>query len=219
MKKIILLLTPILFVSTNLLSADKDYSFSYFEISANYNEDISYEGELSLNLPSLPIYLKGILNEQKTESQGIDFDKSSNTVALGVHGSLSDIFGSVSGGGITLNLKKVFELYGELGLNEWELKDNNNNIEDGNNAYLRAGIKLGDSSAWEYDIFFQKTKIADILKDPATGKYSYSLSEETNDKMGVNVVNHFSDKISYTLGFENDDFSGASFSLGLRYSF
>jgi hypothetical protein len=50
MKKIILLLTPILFVSTNLLSADKDYSFSYFEISANYNEEISYEGELSLNL-------------------------------------------------------------------------------------------------------------------------------------------------------------------------
>jgi len=219
MKKIILTFIALFIIPNTAVSADKDYSFTYLGLSANYNEDISYEGEISLNLPSLPLYLKGIVHQEKTESDGMEYDKSSNTLAIGIHGSLSDIFGSVSGGGITLDLKQVLEIYGEVGLNKWELEDDSSNVEDGNNAYLRAGIKIGDASAWEYDIFVQKTKIADITKDSITGKYSYSLSEESNSKIGFNVINHFSDKISYKLGIENDDFSGASFSLGLRYSF
>ena len=165
--------------SFNAHTAGKDYSFSYLDLSVNYNDDISYEGELSLNIPSLPIYLKGNLEHEKTEVENAEFDKDSTTIALGVHGSVSDLVSTISSGGIDVNLKQILELYAELGFNKWELEDGSSNLEDGTDAYARAGIRMGDSTAWEYDLFVEKTKIASVYTDPETGSTKYSLSNET----------------------------------------
>tara|TARA_X000000368_G_C22861598_1_gene636767 strand:- start:100 stop:753 length:654 start_codon:yes stop_codon:yes gene_type:complete len=205
--------------SFNAHTAGKDYSFSYLDLSVNYNDDISYEGELSLNIPSLPIYLKGNLEHEKTEVENAEFDKDSTTIALGVHGSVSDLVSTISSGGIDVNLKQILELYAELGFNKWELEDGSSNLEDGTDAYARAGIRMGDSTAWEYDLFVEKTKIASVYTDPETGSTKYSLSNETNNKIGLKVINHFGDNFSLNFGLSNDDFSGSSFSLGIRYSF
>jgi len=217
MKKVIVIF--FVFLSFNVHSADKDYSFTYLDLSVNYNEDISYEGELSLNLPSLPIYIKGNLEHEKTEAEDINFDKDSTTIAVGVHGSISDFVSTISSGGLDVNLKQILELYAELGFNKWELEDESNNLEDGTDAYARAGIKIGDATAWEYDLFIEKTKIANLYTDPQTGETKYSLSDETNNKIGLKVINHFGENVSYSLGLANDDFSGSSLSLGLRYRF
>ena len=205
--------------SFNVFSADKDYSFTYLDLSVNYNEDVSYEGELSLNLPSLPLYIKGNLLQEKTEVENIDFNKDLKTIAIGVHGSISDIVSTISSGGVNVNLKQIMELYAELGFNKWEVEDELNNLEDGTDAYARAGIKIGDASAWEYDLYVEKTKIANPFIDPVTGQTNYALSDETNNKLGLKVINHFGENISYNFGLSNDDFSGSSFSVGLRYSF
>ena len=213
-----LLIFLVLF-SFNAHSADKDYSFTYLDLSLNYNDDVSYEGELSLNIPSLPVYLKGNLEHEKTEAENTEFDKDSTTIALGVHGSISDLVSTISAGGFDVNLKQILELYAELGFNKWELEDESNKLEDGTDAYARAGIRMGDSTAWEYDLFVEKTKIASVYTDPETGSTKYSLSDETNNKIGLKVINHFGENFSLNFGLSNDDFSGSSFSLGMRYSF
>ena len=97
--------------------------------------------------------------------------------------------------------------------------DESINLEDGTDAYARAGIRIGDSTAWEYDLFVEKTKIASVYTDPETGSTKYLLSDETNNKIGLKVINHFGENFSFNFGLANDDFSGSSFSLGLRYSF
>ena len=217
MKKLFFIFISILAVDAN--SADKDYSFSYIDLGINYNEDIAYQGELSLNIPSLPIYLKGILDYEKVEAENTEYDKTGTTIAIGDHTSLSDIFSNISSSGLTLNFKQLLELYAELGFNKWELEDPTKNIEDWTDAYARAGIKIGDATAWEYDLFIEKTKVANLIVDPITNDTEYSLSEETNNNIGIKVINNFGENLAYSFSVANDDFSGSSFSLGFRYNF
>jgi len=217
MKKMFFLLISIFAIDVS--SADKDYSFSYIDLGINYNEDIAYQGELSLNIPSLPIYLKGILDLEKVEAENTEYDKTGTTIAIGVHTSLSDIFSNISSSGLTLNFKQLLELYAELGFNKWELEDPIKNIEDGTDAYARAGIKIGDATAWEYDLFIEKTKVANLIVDPVTNETEYSFSEETNNNIGIKVINNFGENLAYSFSVANDDFSGSSFSLGFRYNF
>ena len=217
MKKMFFLFISILAIDVS--SADKDYSFSYIDLGINYNEDIAYQGELSLSIPSLPIYLKGILDLEKVEAENTEYDKTDTTIAIGVHTSLSDIFSNISSSGLTLNFKQLLELYAELGFNKWELEDPIKNIEDGTDAYARVGIKIGDATAWEYDLFIEKTKLANLIVDPVTNETEYSFSEETNNNIGIKVINNFGENLAYSFSVANDDFSGSSFSLGFRYNF
>ena len=55
--------------------------------------------------------------------------------------------------------------------------------------------------------------------DPITNDAEYSLSEETNNNIGIKVINNFGENLAYSFSVANDDFSGSSFSLGFRYNF
>ena len=217
MKKILFTFLLTFYINGN--AADKDYSYSYIELGINQTDEIGYQGELSLNLPSLPIYLKGLIKDEKVESNNSSYDKTGTTLAIGVHTSLSDIFNGVSMRGLTFDFEKILELYAEIGFNIWELEDESTIAEDGTDAYARAGLKIGSASAWEYDLFVEKTKLAEVALDPITNKNKYTFSDQTNNNIGIKIINHLGESASYSLGYNNDDFSGSSFSLGFRYNF
>ena len=51
----------LLMVSSFAYSQDKDYSYTYIELSVTESEDIGYIGFLSIKLPAIPIYFKGAM--------------------------------------------------------------------------------------------------------------------------------------------------------------
>ena len=59
----------LLMVSSFAYSQDKDYSYTYIELSVTESEDIGYIGFLSIKLPAIPIYFKGAMKEEEVESE------------------------------------------------------------------------------------------------------------------------------------------------------
>ena len=208
----------LLMASSFASSQDKEYSYTYIELSATQSEDIGYIGYISINLPAIPIYFKGAMKEEEVKSEKTIFKKTGQAVTVGIHSSIADILNSVSKNGLSFNFGKFMDIYAEIGINEWGLEDPSKLTETGTDAYAKAGLRIGDSEGWEYDLYLETTRLAEVKFNPVTGVGEYQLAEETNDNLGIKVINHFKDKISFSLGFNNDNFSGSAVSLGLRYS-
>ena len=208
----------LLMASSFAYSQDKDYSYTYIELSVTESEDVGYIGFLSIKLPAIPIYFKGAMKEEEVESEKTIYKKIGQTITVGVHSSIADILNSVSKNGLSFNFGQFMDIYAEIGANEWELENPSKLTETGTDAYAKAGLRIGDADGWEYDLFFEKTRLAEVKFNPITGVGEYQFAEETNDNLGIAVIKHFKNKIGFSLGFNNDDFSGPAISLGLRYS-
>ena len=109
------------------------------------------------------------------------------------------------------------DIYGEIGANKWELEDALETTEAGTDAYVQAGLRFGDSDGWEINLYLENTKLAEVIKNSETDETEYSFSEETNNTLGIRFVNNFRDNISLTFGLTEDDFSGSSAFLGIRF--
>ena len=175
-----------------------------------------------------PKFMKGCedngLDLEKVEAENTEYDKTGTTIAIGVHTSLSDIFSNISSRGLTLNFKQLLELYAELGFNKWELEDALGKTEEGTDAYLRGGIRLGDSEGWELSLYMENTKVAEVDTNeicPIGGScytdVDYTLSEETDSTMGIKFVNNFRENMSFSVNLDNNDSAGSTASLGIRF--
>lgn len=200
-------------------SDEGGYEYTYLELAANYSEDVGYNGALSANVPSLPFYIKASITEEDVKSQGVQYKKSTEALSFGVHASITNILNGISKSGLSFSFDTFLDVYAEVGVNRWELEDPATTTEEGNDAYLRAGIKMGDPTAWEYDLYVEKTKLAEPVIDPATNTSKYFLSSETNNNIGIRVTTHLGKNLATSFGYNNDDFSGSTLSLGARLSF
>ena len=205
--------------STIAHSDEEGYEYTYLELTANYSENVGYNGVLSANIPSLPFYIKATIAEEDVKSQGDQYKKSTEALSFGVHASITDILNGVSKSGLSFSFDAFLDVYAEIGVNRWEIENFVSTTEDGNDAYLRAGIKMGDPTAWEYDLYVEKTKLAELVIDPATNTSKYSLSSETNNNIGIRVTTHLGKNLATSFGYSNDDFAGSTLSLGARLSF
>ena len=171
-------------------SDEGGYEYTYLELAANYSEDVGYNGALSANVPSLPFYIKASITEEDVKSQGVQYKKSTEALSFGVHASITDILNGISKSGLSFSFDTFLDVYAEVGVNRWE-----------------------------YDLYVEKTKLAEPVIDPATNTSKYFLSSETNNNIGIRVTTHLGKNLATSFGYNNDDFSGSTLSLGARLSF
>ena len=198
-------------------SQEKDYSYTFIDINTTHSNDIGYVGDVYLGLPA-SLYLKGSVRDEEVKTKETIYSKSREIVAIGYHSSIADIFKNVSKSGFAFNFARVMDVYAELGVNQWELTNPENEEKTGLDLYAHAGIKTGNSEGWEFNLFLESTKMADVELDPITQKIDYSLNGELNNNFGFKFINNSLDNFGYSLGLSHDDFSGLTPSIGIRIS-
>jgi len=221
MKKFIIL---ILCSSFSYLSADdEDFSYTYFELSAVQAENTGYNVTTSLGLP-LSLYLKASLNDKEIDLNGDVYQKSGSVVSIGTHVSIADLLKNVTKDGFSFNFARFMDFYAEAGANKWELEDTLGKREEGTDAYLQGGIRLGDSDGWELSLYMENTKVAEVdtyevcpIGGVCYTDVDYTLSEETDSTMGVKFVNNFRENMSFSVNLDNNDSAGSTASLGIRF--
>ena len=208
-----------LIMSSVVHSQEKDFSYTYVELNATQAENIGYVATISIGLPA-SIYLKGSVKNEDVKSKETLFQKTGQLVAIGYHSSIADIFKSVSKSGFAFNFARIMDVYAEIGANNWELEnlENLENLTKGStDAYVQAGVKIGDAEGWEYNLYLESSRLAEVAINPSTDEVEYALSDEVNNDIGIRVINNFGDRMSLNFSLNNNDFSGASAAFGVRF--
>ena len=156
------LLAVLLFIGVSFLSADdEDFSYTYFDLSAVQADDTGYDATVSLGLP-FSLYLRGTLEDIDAEIENAIFQKSSSIVSLGTHVSIADLLKNVTKDGFKFNFARFMDFYAELGADKWELENIEGVTEEGTDAYIQGGIRVGDSDGCELSIYLENRSLAEV---------------------------------------------------------
>ena len=199
-----------------LFSDDEEFSYTYLGLLYNEGDSKGATLEASMNLP-LNLYLTGSLERSDYQMEGAEFEKNSESVRLGLHFSIADIFKRVSYKKLDIEVARFLDFYLELGPKKWELVDSLNINKSGTDINFIGGVRLGDSESWEANFFFDKSKQAEIARDPITNEAQYGIGEDTEDIFGFKAIRNYNKKIALVLEASDKSTSGSSYSLGFRY--
>ena len=182
------LLAVFLTFGVSFLSADdEDFSYTYLDFSAVQAEDTGYDATLSLGLP-FSLYLRGSLEDIDTDIENSIFKKSSSIISLGTHVSIADILKNVTKNGFQFNFARFMDFYAELGADKWELENIEGVTEEGTDAYVQGGIRVGDSDGWELSIYLENRSLAEVELNQENGKAEYSLSDDVSNTLGLSLI-------------------------------
>jgi len=211
------LLAVFLSFGVSFLSADdEDFSYTYLDLSAVQAEDTGYDATLSLGLP-FSLYLRSSLEDVDTEIENSFFKKSSSIISLGTHISIADILKNVTKDGFKFNFARFMDFYAELGTDKWELENIDGVSEEGTDAYIQGGIRVGDSEGWELSVYLENRSLAEIEINQENGKADYTLSDDVNNTLGIKFINNFHENMSMNINLDNDDVIGSTASIGIRF--
>ena len=211
------LLAVLLFIGVSFTSADdEDFSYTYFDLSAVQADDTGYDATVSLGLP-FSLYLRGTLEDIDAEIENAIFQKSSSIVSLGTHVSKADLLKNVTKDGFKFNFARFMDFYAELGADKWELENIEGVTEEGTDAYIQGGIRVGDSDGWELSIYLENRSLAEVEINQENGKAEYTLSDDVNNTLGIKFINNFHENMSLNINLDNDDSIGSTASIGIRF--
>ncbi len=211
------LLAVLLFIGVSFLSADdEDFSYTYFDLSVVQADDTGYDATVSLGLP-FSLYLRGTLEDIDAEIENAIFQKSSSIVSLGTHVSIADLLKNVTKDGFKFNFARFLDFYAELGADKWELENIEGVTEEGTDAYIQGGIRVGDSDGWELSIYLENRSLAEVEINKDNGKAEYTLSDDVNNTLGIKFINNFHENMSLNINLDNDDSIGSTASIGIRF--
>ena len=211
------LLAVLLFIGVSFLSADdEDFSYTYFDLSVVQADDTGYDATVSLGLP-FSLYLRGTLEDIDAEIENAIFQKSSSIVSLGTHVSIADLLKNVTKDGFKFNFARFMDFYAELGADKWELENIEGVTEEGTDAYIQGGIRVGDSDGWELSIYLENRSLAEVEINKDNGKAEYTLSDDVNNTLGIKFINNFHENMSLNVNLDNDDSIGSTASIGIRF--
>ena len=211
------LLAVLLFIGVSFLSADdEDFSYTYFDLSAVQADDTGYDATVSLGLP-FSLYLRGTLEDIDAEIENAIFQKSSSIVSIGTHVSIADLLKNVTKDGFKFNFARFMDFYAELGADKWELENIEGVTEEGTDAYIQGGIRVGDSDGWELSIYLENRSLAEVEINKDNGKAQYTLSDDVNNTLGIKFINNFHENMSLNINLDNDDSIGSTASIGIRF--
>ena len=211
------LLAVLLFFGVSFLSADdEDFSYTYFDLSAVQADDTGYDATVSLGLP-FSLYLRGSIESIDAEIENSIFEKSSSIVALGTHVSIADLLKNVTKDGFKFNFARFMDFYAELGTDNWELENIDGVSEEGTDAYIQGGIRVGDSEGWELSIYLENRSLGEVEINQENGKAEYTLSDDVNNTLGIKFINNFHENMSMNINLDNDDIIGSTASIGIRF--
>ncbi len=211
------LLAVLLFFGVSFLSADdEDFSYTYFDLSVVQADNTGYDATFSLGLP-FSLYLRGSVEDVDAEIENAIFEKSSSIVALGTHVSIADILQNVTKDGFKFNFARFMDFYAELGADKWELENIDGVSEEGTDAYIQGGIRIGDSEGWELSLYLENRSLAEVEISQENGKAEYTLSDDVNNTLGIKFTNNFQENMSMNINLDNDDVIGSTASIGIRF--
>ena len=211
------LLAVLLFFGVSFLSADdEDFSYTYFDLSVVQADNTGYDATFSLGLP-FSLYLRGSVEDVDAEIENAIFEKSSSIVALGTHVSIADILQNVTKDGFKFNFARFMDFYAELGADKWELENIDGVSEEGTDAYIQGGIRIGDSEGWELSLYLEIRSLAEVEISQENGKAEYTLSDDVNNTLGIKFTNNFQENMSMNINLDNDDVIGSTASIGIRF--
>ncbi len=211
------LLAVLLFFGVSFLSADdEDFSYTYFDLSAVQADNTGYDATFSLGLP-FSLYLRGSVEDIDAEIENAIFEKSSSIVTLGAHVSIADLLKNVTKDGFKFNFARFMDFYAELGSDKWELENIDGVSEEGTDAYIQGGIRIGDSEGWELSVYLENRSLAEIEISQDNGKAEYTLSDDVNNTLGIKFTNNFQENMSMNINLDNDDVIGSTASIGIRF--
>jgi hypothetical protein len=211
------LLAVLLFFGVSFLSADdEDFSYTYFDLSAVQADNTGYDATFSLGLP-FSLYLRGSVEDIDAEIENAIFEKSSSIVTLGAHVSIADLLKNVTKDGFKFNFARFMDFYAELGSDKWELENIDGVSEEGTDAYIQGGIRIGDSEGWELSVYLENRSLAEVEISQENGKAEYTLSDDVNNTLGIKFTNNFQENMSMNINLDNDDVIGSTASIGIRF--
>ncbi len=211
------LLAVLLFFGVSFLSADdEDFSYTYFDLSAVQADNTGYDATFSLGLP-FSLYLRGSVEDIDAEIENAIFEKSSSIVTLGTHVSIADLLKNVTKDGFKFNFARFMDFYAELGTDKWELENIDGVSEEGTDAYIQGGIRVGDSEGWELSVYLENRSLAEVEISQENGKAEYTLSDDVNNTLGIKFINNFQENMSMNINLDNDDVIGSTASIGIRF--
>ena len=211
------LLAVLLFFGVSFLSADdEDFSYTYFDLSAVQADNTGYDATFSLGLP-FSLYLRGSVEDIDAEIENAIFEKSSSIVTLGTHVSIADLLKNVTKDGFKFNFARFMDFYAELGTDKWELENIDGVSEEGTDAYIQGGIRVGDSEGWELSVYLENRSLAEVEISQENGKAEYTLSDDVNNTLGIKFTNNFQENMSMNINLDNDDVIGSTASIGIRF--
>ena len=211
------LLAVLLFFGVYFLSADdEDFSYTYFDLSAVQADDTGYDATVSLGLP-FSLYLRGTVEDIDAEIENAIFQKSSSIVSLGTHVSIADLLKNVTKDGFKFNFARFMDFYAELGTDKWGLENIEGVTEEGTDAYIQGGIRVGDADGWELSVYLENRSLAEVEINKDNGKAEYTLSDDVNNTLGIKFINNFHENMSLNINLDNDDSIGSTASIGIRF--
>ena len=145
------------------------------------------------------------------------FQKSSSIVSLGTHISIADLLKNVTKDGFKFNFARFMDFYAELGTDKWELENIEGVTEEGTDAYIQGGIRVGDADGWELSVYLENRSLAEVEINKDNGKAEYTLSDDVNNTLGIKFINNFHENMSLNINLDNDDSIGSTASIGLRF--
>ena len=206
----------LLIVPFCLLSEDEEFSYSYLGLSYNDGDSKGATLEGSLWLPA-GFYLSGSAERSDYQIKGSEYEKNSEALRLGIHYSVADVFKKASYKKLDFEFARFLDFYVELGPKKWELIDQSGDIKSSTDINLVAGFRFGDAEGWEANVFFDRSKQAEIEIDPNTLEAKYGLGEDTESIFGLKTVRNYSENIAFVIEAADKSSSGKSYTIGFRY--
>lgn len=206
----------LLIVPFCLLSEDEEFSYSYLGLSYNDGDSKGATLEGSLWLPA-GFYLSGSAERSDYQIKGSEYEKNSEALRLGIHYSVADVFKKASYKKLDFEFARFLDFYVELGPKKWELVDQSGDIKSSTDINLVGGFRFGDAEGWEANVFFDRSKQAEIEIDPNTLEAKYGLGEDTESIFGLKTVRNYSENIAFVIEAADKSSSGKSYTIGFRY--
>ena len=137
-----------------------DYSYAHLGLLLSYNEEDNIGFYGSLPLPG-PLYVTASrvaygTNLRSLDDEDAEFEKTVNTLRLGVHVGIGDLLNSISVGSVSLNLQNFVDVFVEGGVKSFSFDTSFDNDESFGS--LVTGLRFGDANDWEGRIYLDLSK-------------------------------------------------------------
>jgi len=205
--------------------SSEDFKYSYLRLDLVQTDDTAVGLSASLPLPG------GLYIVLQRKAEGVDtsddsYDRIINAARLGVHAGIGDIFESISSNGIKLDVKNFFDVYAELGLKSTSYEtDIVSFSEDDSQANVIAGIRFGNPSGWEGNLFVDFSKDSDVkIKECPAGQVcttlvEYELADKTDQKFGAGLQYNINKRSAVNLEMMSSKIFDSSVSLSYKLKF
>ena len=205
--------------------SSEDFKYSHLKLDLIQTDDTAIGLSASLPLPG------GLYIVLQRKAEGVDtsddtYDRIINAARLGIHAGIGDIFESISSNGIKLDVKNFFDVYAELGLKSTSYEtDIVSFSEDESQANVIAGIRFGNPSGWEGNLFVDFSKDSEIkIKECPAGQVcttlvEYELADKTDQKFGAGLQYNINKRSAVTIEMMSSKIFDSSLSLSYKLKF